>query len=76
MVLTEGEKSIVEILWLVAWYAYDIFRHVYILFNSEFLWTQWKGWAWSVHIKLQKYNMGHILNSNTVVVLFIMHNID
>ena len=39
MVLTEGEKSIVEILWLVAWYAYDISRHVYILFNSEFLWT-------------------------------------
>ena len=37
MVLTEGEKSIVEILWLVAWYAYDISRH--ILFNSEFLWT-------------------------------------
>ena len=39
MVLTEGEKSIVEILWLVAWYTYDSSRHVYILFNSEFLWT-------------------------------------
>lgn len=39
MVLTEGGKSIVEILWLVAWYAYDSSRHVYILFNSEFLWT-------------------------------------
>ena len=39
MVLTEGEKSIVEILWLVAWYAHDSSRHVYTLFNSEFLWT-------------------------------------
>ena len=40
MVLTEWEKSIVEILWLrLAWYAYDSSRHVYILFNSEFLWT-------------------------------------
>ena len=37
MVLTEGEKRIVAILWLVAWYAYDSSRHVYILFNSELI---------------------------------------
>ena len=37
------------------------------------IFVEWKE-PKELHIKLQKYNMGHILYSN--IVLFIMHNID
>ena len=37
------------------------------------IFVEWKE-PKELHIKLQKYNMGHTLYSN--IVLFIMHNID